>query len=351
MNVRPLEFEWQPHYSIYASPGFLSAVSDEFGWLGGWSVGDQLRFVLPYTIVRQHGVRMVRFRVETIALQTGGDDLGEEQAFLNACLGWFRPYGADVIIPASTNTLFRTYPEGALAVPYGSYVIDLTQPLEQLWQRVHTKHRNVIRSAERKGVKVLCGQEHAATAYALIADTFRRSAMPFMDRRAFDRMIHGFGESVRVLVALRGTDLQCCAVIPFSRYAAYYAYGGTVPSPVTGASNLLQWEAIRLFREQGTCRYDFCGARLQPGEGSKAAGLVMYKQRFGGDLATGYMWKQPLKPLKAAIYNLGVRLLRGGDIVDQELRRLSRRNTEASPGSQLQTPASQVRHEASRSEF
>ncbi|MCZ7636128.1 MAG: hypothetical protein M5U12_08885 [Verrucomicrobia bacterium] len=125
-------------------------MSDEFGWLGGRDGRGELRFILPYTIVRQHGVRMVRFRVETILTQPGAAEDCEEQAFLTACLGWFKSRGADVVIPASTNTLFRTYPEGARAVPYGSYVLGLTQPLEQLWSGVHSKHRNVIRSAERK---------------------------------------------------------------------------------------------------------------------------------------------------------------------------------------------------------
>lgn len=330
MNIAPLEFQWQPHYSIYASPGFLAAVSDEFGWLAGGGANRQPRFILPYTIVRQLGVRMVRFRVETIRTQPSVDDTHEEHAFLTACLGWFKSHSADVIIPASTNTLFRTFPQGARAVPYGSYVLDLTQSEEQLWSRVHAKHRNVIRSAEKKGVRVISGLEHASAAHELIAETFRRSAMPFMDRSRFERMIQGLGDYVRVFVALCGEELQCCAVIPFSRHSAYYAYGGTTASPVTGASNLLQWEAIRHFMALGTQRYDFCGARIDPEPGSKAARLMMYKERFGGNLLKGYLWKYPLRPFKAAIYNLGVRLLRGGDIVDQETRRLVRRRARVS---------------------
>jgi len=349
MTVVPLEFEWQPEFSIYASPGFLAAVSDAYGWLGGRDEGGTLRFILPYTIVRRHGVRMVRFRVETIVTQPTPDGMREERQFLDACLRWFKDNGAHVIIPASTNTLFRTFPDGAQAVPYGSYVLDLTPPEEELWNRVHPKHRNVIRGAQKKGVQVLTGLEYAPAAYDLIAETFRRSAMPLMSRQAFDRMIRGLGNQVQVFVALHKGVVQACAVIPFSRYSAYYAYGGTSASPVTGASNLLQWEAIRHFRAFGTQRYDFCGARINPDEGSKAAGLAMFKARFGGQLRTGYMWKCPLQPLRAAIYNLGVRLLRGGDIVDQELRRYAGRS-ETINGGQAASPASKaIADETSRS--
>jgi len=49
----------------------------------------------------------------------------------------------------------------------------------------------------------------------------------------------------------------------------------------------------------------------------------MFKQRFGGQLAQGYMWKYSLNPLKYAVYSMAVRLLRGGDIVDIERYKLA----------------------------
>lgn len=50
---------------------------------------------------------------------------------------------------------------------------------------------------------------------------------------------------------------------------------------------------------------------------------MMFKQRFGGQLVQGYMWKYSLHPLKFAVYSLAVRLLRSGDIVDYERRKLA----------------------------
>jgi len=111
-------------------------------------------------------------------------------------------------------------------------------------------------------------------------------------------------------------------VIPFSQHSAYYAYGGSAVHPLSGATNLLQWEAIRCFRSLGVKRYDFCGVRINPEAGSKAAGLMMYKERFGGHLVHGYMWRSSLRPIRAAVYRFAVRLLRGGDIVDQEQHKL-----------------------------
>ena len=50
---------------------------------------------------------------------------------------------------------------------------------------------------------------------------------------------------------------------------------------------------------------------------------MMFKQRFGGQLEKGYMWKYSINPLKFAIYSMAVRLLRGGDIVDNERHKLN----------------------------
>ena len=92
---------------------------------------------------------------------------------------------------------------------------------------------------------------------------------------------------------------------------------------MTGATNLLQWEAVRLFRGIGVKRYDFVGVRINPEKGSKQAGLMSFKQRFGGELAQGYMWKYSIRPARYAFYALAVRFLRGGDIVDHERHKMS----------------------------
>jgi len=322
MKAVPVEIAWNPELSVYASEPFLKAVGDAYGWVGGVDDSGKLRCILPYTIVKKAFVRMIRFRVETIHL--GEElDIETEKAFLDSAVDYFRSIGGDIIIPATTNTIFRTFPTGAIAAPYGTFIIDLQLPEETLWSNVHSKHRNVIRNAEKKGVLIRRGVEHAESAYRLVRDTFKRSKLPFMDLESFLKMVQGLGSQVEVFVADHENQVQGCAVIPFSNHSAYYVYGGSVPKPLTGAMNLLQWEAIRHFRGLGVRRYDFCGARVDPAKGSKQAGLVMFKERFGPRFVQGYMWKRPLHPLKASVYSWAVGLLRGGDIVDAERHKLN----------------------------
>jgi hypothetical protein len=322
MRVRPVDINWHPGLPIFAKDSFLKSVSDEYGWLGGTDDSGRLRCILPYTIVRKAMVRMVRFRVQTIFMDKAFG-VEEEKSFLDSAVEYFRSIGADIIIPATTNTIFRAYPTGAVAAPYGTLIIDLDQPEEIIWGNVHSKHRNVIRNATKKGVQVHSGAGYAETAYRLVMGTFRRSKLPFMGLDAFMKMIAGLGPYVRVFVADYQGKVQGCAVIPFSNHSAYYVYGGSTPVPLTGAMNLLQWEAIRHFRELGVRHYDFCGVRIDPDKGSKQAGLMMFKERFGPRLVKGYMWKCSLNPLRSSIYSLAVRLFRGGDIVDAERHKLN----------------------------
>jgi lipid II:glycine glycyltransferase (peptidoglycan interpeptide bridge formation enzyme) len=309
---------------VFAKEEFLRAVGDEYGWLGGIDESGALRCILPYTVVRKAGVRMVRFRVETIPCG-GSLDVTSERCFLNSVVAHFRKTHADVIIPASVNAIFRTYPDGALAAPYGTYFISLAQPEDALWAAVSASHRRHVRSAERSGVQIRSALECMSTAHAIIHNTFRKSSQSFMSFQNFTRMIGGLEVNVHLLVAESHDQVQCCAVIAFSQHAAYYLYGGSIPQAVPGSMHLLHWEAIRLYRRLAVRRYDFCGARIKPSPGSKAAGLAAFKQRFGAELDQGYMWKCHISTLKSAIYSVGVRYLRGGDIVDAEHHKLDHR--------------------------
>jgi FemAB family len=322
MKATKIEIDWHPALPIYASEPFLRAVSNQYGWIGGIDGSGELRCVLPYTVVRKAILRMVRFRVETIAL---GRELvlEEEKSFLNSAVAYLRSTGADLIIPATTNTIFRTWPEGAIAAPYGTYVIDLTQNEESIWGNLSSSHRRKIRLAMKEGVEIRNGLRYLETAYALIRETFKRSKLPFMGIAAFKRMLGGLGNNVKIFVADYRGVIQGCTVIPFSEYGAYYVYGGSVADPAVGAMNLMHWEAIRLFRSQGVKRYDFVGSRIKPEKGSKQEGIKTFKERFGGRLVEGYLWKYSFHPLKCLAYSLAARVRTGGDIVDQERRRSS----------------------------
>lgn len=327
MEVKRIKISWNTELPVFAMEPFLDAVGDEYGWIGGFDDLGNLRCVLPFTIVRKGIFRIVRFRIETIML---GDDitLEEEKTFLEDAIQYFRSIKVDMIMPATTNTIFRTFPKGADAAPYGSYVIDLSQPEETLWGNLSTSHRRKVRLAMKQSVQIKTGLQYIDVAHVLVRDTFKRSGLSFMDFKTFVRYTEGLGKNVRILVAEANGKLQGCLLLPFSGYAAYYVYGGSVAEPVLGATNLLHWEAITRFKAEGVRRYDFVGVRINPSQGSKQEGLFMFKKRFGGALKQGYIWKYPLSVFSYRIYNTAIRIARGGDIVDAERHKLTTVNQE-----------------------
>jgi hypothetical protein len=230
MKVKPIAVDWDPRFSIFACESFLKSVGDEYGWLGGIDESGQLRCILPYTIIRTAIGRMIRFRVETIPLGDGLD-VREEKSFLNGAIEYFRSIGADMVIPATTNTIFRTYPDGADAAPYGTYIVDLLQPAEMLWSNLQSRNRNKVRHAMKNGVEIRTGLEYIDVAYELMRTTLKRSKLRFMGYSAFKSYVAALGENVKIFVAYDRGVMQGCTVIPFSQYSAYYVYGGSIPKP------------------------------------------------------------------------------------------------------------------------
>lgn len=321
MRATPVEINWHPGLPIFACESYLKAVGDEYGWLGGTDESGQLRCVLPYTVIKKAFFRMVRFRIETIPL---GEDLDvrAEKSFLNSIIQHFRSIGADMIIPATNTTLFRTCPDGAAVAPYGTYVIDLSQTEDMLWRDIRSDFQNKIRKAKKIGVQIKSGIEYLDSAYAIIADTLKRSSIRFKSYNEFKRLVLSLGENEKVFVAEYEGVVQGCLVAPFSDHTAYTWYSGRISDSAKGAMHLLRWEAIRQFHRMGVKYFNNTGVRINPDKGSKQEGLSNFKMRFGGKLVQGYMWKYPIHRLKYGTYCFVARYLRGGDIVDRECHKL-----------------------------
>ena len=323
MKVHSVDIAWHPDLPIYASDRFLAAVGEEFGWLRGTSDSGEPLCLIPYTIVKKPGFRMVRFRTATIPL-AGALDEAQERDFLNRVVKYFRSTGADFILPGSNNTIFKASPDGAQAAPYGTFIKDLTKPEDAMLAEIHSDHRRNIRQAEKAGVQVKHGPEYARVAYDMVAETLARSSMKLRGYEDYTKILTALGENVKIFVAEREGTVVAAMVSPFSKYGAYDWYSGTIAEPVRGARPLLLWQAMRTFREMGVRQFDFTGVRINPEKGSKQEGLSNFKMRFGGQLVQGYMWKYSFQPLKFAAYSMAMRWLRGGDVVDLEGHKLQR---------------------------
>ena len=200
--------------------------------------------------------------------------------------------------------------------------MDLSQSEEVLWKNIGRITRQNIGTAKRDGVCIEAGLEQLETAYSLIKETFARSKLPFMSYESLRWFISGLGANGKLITATYQGKLQSCVLYGFSDHCAYAIYAGNAFPQHQGANKLIYWEAFRMFKELGVRRFDFVGARINPAKGSKNEAINLFKQRLGANLVQGYIWKYALRPWRSLAYSYGVRVLRGGDIVDLERHKM-----------------------------
>lgn len=324
MLVRQIdESYWQPNLPIHGSSAYLATRECRTICFGGFHEGV-LNFVLSLWVFRKGPFYWAMPSGDTMIIDDRGIDA--EQRFLESVVSELEKIGIQWIAHSPTNGVFRTFPGGALAVRFGSYRIDLKRDEAVLWSSIHSKHRNVIRNAQRLGLRIERNICDYGKVYAMLARTMERSGKNFESRRKFDQLIESLKGNVEIFCVIEGEGVCGCAVMPWSFHSANYLWGGSPDSPPLGAMNLLHWEAMLYFRSLGVQTYDFFGARITPEPGSKLEGIQRFKARFGAEMAEGYLWKYPLNPTAYWAFNSArsfYHQLKGerwsGDVVDQEM--------------------------------
>lgn len=309
-----VEPHWDERMPIFLSPAWLSSQSPDYGWLSDRS--EPGGRVIPFVIRSRALFRWIQFQFGVWSPLGLAPD--ESRVFLGNVAEWCRVQRFDFVAAPLNAALFDAAPSGATSAPFGSYVLDLTRSENELWAGVHHQHRNLIRRAKNSGITVEWSPDLADEAHSLMAATMARSGLAPLGATTLGRIVRTLGEHVDVGVARAGASAQACVVVPWSGHGAYCLYAGTVDSPATGASHLLQWEAMLRAQARGVERYDLMGVRLRADPESKFEGIKRFKRHFGGELVTGCLWKMSLSPTKCALYK-GLRRLRGdaGDAIDQ----------------------------------
>lgn len=301
---------------IFATKEFLATQSDEFGWL------RENGLLLPWFIRKRFGFRQLIFTQHTIFL---GEEagIGRERTFLNDVVRFAKSaLRADMIVQSLNHVHFRVMPDGAIGAPFGSYQIDLSFAAEELLARMHQKHRNVVRKAQRDGVVIHFGSDQRQKCIELFRATMQREGMSCPEAAYFERLHAKLENQIKFVIASKDGEPQAAAMIPWNRHAGYYLWGGSVAAPYGGSANLMHWEIMKRLKAQSVKMYDFVGARINPGAGSKLEGIQRFKCRFGATMNVGYLWKMPLTH-KCYLYN-ALRKLKNtgkGDIIDQERRK------------------------------
>jgi hypothetical protein len=252
----------------------------------------------------------------------------KEYVFLNLLVDYFKDNRlVDRILPSPSYCIFKASPTGSIYCPFGTYYLDLSKPAEELWERIHSKHKNVIRNAEKKEVELKIGKEQLPVFYELYVSTMQRSKLRYGTFQFFSALAEAMPDESLICAVVYYNDVaQGAVLMPYSNYGAYYIYGASAEKvTLTGCNNYLHWELIKLLKQSNVQRYDFVGARLSDVSNTKLSGIQMFKERFGSHLEKGFLWKMDLTR-RCKLYDFLVRFksritnnsFQYIDIIDQE---------------------------------
>ena len=229
-----------------------------------------------------------------------------------------------------TWCVFASVPEGAKAIPFGSYRINLQEEEADIFARFQSRYRSYVRSAERKGAEIRYGFEELEALHGLHRKTMERAGAWVEPLTDLEELYDLVGESMALcaVVYLDG-EPQGGLFVLHTTQGAYYLHGGSGDPKHNGLVKYLHWEVMKQMKAKGVKLYDFVGARLTPQEGRPYQGVQTFKARFGSELHEGFLWKMDLAPARCKAFDTALKVklkLRGGkpfaDIIDQEFPRI-----------------------------
>ena len=187
-----------------------------------------------------------------------------------------------------------------------------------LWERLHTKHKQRVRKARKAGVKVLAAAgEHSCEQHvALIRASMerRRSRGEFLSdpsETEIQRLLIRQG-AAELFQAVRNGEVLSSVLVTVAAKGAYSHTAGTSPEGMAcGASHLLNYEIARGLQSRSMDIYNLGGVQ------NLDSGLAEYKLRFGARLVE----------LEAADFFLGGRLRKGLNAAARWVREIPPRLT------------------------
>lgn len=174
-------------------------------------------------------------------------------------------------------------------LPANTIFLDLQQSEEQILMQMKPKTRYNIRLSERKGVRVRnYSMSHIDDWYALYQETARRNNVTLHDREYFTSVLaaskHTHNQvDIRLLLADIDGEFLAGMFLILSGKRGTYLYGATSGKKRNYmASYAVQWEAIKIARQNGCTAYDLFGTAPNANQSHPMAGLYRFKSGFGG---------------------------------------------------------------------
>ena len=280
------------------------------------------KYVIPFTLSKKAIFRYGTFAYQPVCICADGQQTIRE--FLDEVIAYLsKKRHVHFLTPNPAYTIFEDYPTKSRRIPFGNHVCDLSLSEEELFGKLHSKHRNCVRKAHKDGVTIKSGRDADLLSDYIRMDTetWARSNRAASGLNFYASKIEALPRNTKVFIAYKDGVPQSGAFIYYDQLCGYYMFGANTNSPYAGSGNLLQWEIMLWLKQQGVKKYSFVGCRINEDESSKYHSIQRFKERFGGDLIQGYMFKCVCNKMMFKIFRL-IMHLRGSsgvDAIDQEI--------------------------------
>lgn len=170
--------------------------------------------------------------------------------------------------------------------PELNWILDITQPEDQLLVNMRKTTRYSIRKAEKEGitVRISANPSDLSIFYELYQATVARQDFQPFSLGYLEREFKIFSKHhmVKIGIAEEQGKPVSGAMIVTTPYEAFYHQGASVTGPKSVASYLLQWRLIQLAKATGCKKYNFWGISPDNKPNHPWAGLSLFKKGFGG---------------------------------------------------------------------
>lgn len=173
-----------------------------------------------------------------------------------------------------------------------TYVINLQNSEEEIWEKMHKQCRTHIRKAEKEGCAVREASTFSdiETYYEIHCETYHRTGVPPHPFEYFKLIWENCttkGYSYFFLAERNGHIIAADNEAYYKNAMSGWTAAGRDEASKIGANNLLHWHAIRWAQKKG-CEWYESGEGFPDITQGKEKGLTDFKKSFGGEMYPFY---------------------------------------------------------------
>lgn len=201
------------------------------------------------------------------------------------------------------------------------FILDISNPEEEIWKNFHSKKRNLIRKGEKSGIIVRRGTDldFLLKYRTLATDTYNRKTsqgIPYPKplsesqvKRYKERLIDtGIG---RMYLAFKDEDVVAGAFFVGCHSSVYYMLSASNDSGLKSAApDSILWRAIRDYHKEGYGVFNFGGLSEGELDGNplETSGLYHFKIRFSPEIVPCLKGHIVLRPKNDQLYQTFARI-------------------------------------------